>query len=238
MLSKLLGLFKSNKVKPSLGELATSMGLESRRHYRALYPSCHSPYILPQICFEDFSVKAKDISEGGFCITSNSLTEKLQVGVSYEFELQWSDEKENEVVQATLIGVSFERIHFQFNKIDDSATQRLSEDISVASRGMKMTPSFLTLNSGIETDCKELWANRLGDKLLFKKDRNLWVEGSWCNSEFQLASDENGVIFPDSWSRPDRSKFAVFLTNIPAPSADLKLLIAALMQTEQRRESA
>jgi hypothetical protein len=238
MLSKLLNLFKSSTAKPSLGELATSMGLERRRHYRALYPTCHSPYVLPQIRFEEFNVKAKDISEGGFCITSNALTEKLSVGDKYDFELFWCEKEQKEQISATLIGVSFERIHFQFNEVALSCVERLSTDITVASRGMRLSPSFPSLNSGIESDFKELWVNALGDKLVFKKSAKPLVEGTWMSRDFQLNSDTGTVSWPADWSMSDRYGFLVFVSNVPAASADLKLLIKALMQNEQRREIA
>lgn len=224
MLSKLFAFLKPNDEKPSLNQIASSAGIERRRSPRVLYPSCQAPKVLPFILYEDFQVKARDISVGGFCISSNALTDKLSAGEDYEFQLKW-DEELIETVRARMIAVSFQKIHFQFLEVTDRAVDKLRLEIDIAQRGAKMKSTFFGLNEEIRTEVKEIWVNEQGDRLVFQAGMDPWVEVSWMNQPVNFFLEQEQDSFPNHWDTHLRTQLLVFLVNIPAPSDELKRLI-------------
>ena len=237
MLSKLFAFLKPNDEKPSLNQIASSAGIERRRSPRVLYPSCQAPKVLPYILYEDFQVKAKDISVGGFCISSNALTDKLTAGEDYEFQLKWDDSM-IESVSARMIAVSFQKIHFQFQDVTTKALDKLRLEIDIAQRGSKMKSTFFGLNEEIRTEVKEIWVNELGDRLVFIAGQDLWVEASWMQQPIYFYSNTQSDQFPANWDTHLRTQLLVFLVNIPAPSDELKRLIDRVREPIVSRATA
>lgn len=238
MLSKIFAFLKSDDAKPSLHQIASNAGIERRRHPRILYPTCQAPKVLPFILYEDFQVKARDISDGGFCISSNALTEKLSVGEDYEFQLKWDESMPVEAVTARMIAVSFQKLHFQFKEIGEMALDKIRLEINIAQRGLKTKSTFFSLNEEIQTNVREIWVNDLGDRLVFHLGKELWVEASWMKQSLQFFHESSSDLLPSVWDTHLQTQFLVFLVNIPAPSDELKRFIEKIREPIETRATA
>lgn len=201
-------------------QLATLNRLNRRRNFRISYPHLGPVMGLPAAHIGKDEIIVKNISTGGLLAIDDTGVIGQSLGTDLELTLRWVEQ--SFTIKSRVVGAQLQRRHLQFVDFHPEVFKRIAGIIPSAFSGSR----FRKINSEyLSSPTAELWTGHGTDNLKIgslAQVHHLVLNGKTFELHPNEVSWYEGQQRVDSLTQTD---ILITLSNIPAPSSELKLLI-------------